>query len=128
MASMNEGRGLIADDELIERNGRFTGPHGDAEDLRGYFIDTGFHGGLLRTKSYPVWADIIKPARCLELGNVYPICSDRVKCELWDKTPATRAERHAKALPRRQRWTPATGRDMVESLGAGGAAGGKRPG
>src|SRR5215475_13779329 len=109
MASMNEGGGLIADDKLIERNGCFTGPHGDAEDLRGYFIDTGFHGGLLRTESYPVWADIIQSARCLEPDKVYPTCSDRVKRAIWAKTPDTRAERHAQALPRRQGWTPATG-------------------
>src|SRR5689334_15120341 len=70
MASVNEGGELIADDKLIERNGRFTGPHSDAEDLRGYFIDTGFHGCLLHTEGYTVCAYIIIPARFSEPGNV----------------------------------------------------------
>ena len=70
MASVNESGELITDNKLIERNGRFPSPHGDAEDLRGYFIDTGFHGGLLRTEGYTVCAYSIQPARCFEPGKV----------------------------------------------------------
>src|SRR5262245_58324921 len=97
MPRVNERGPLIADEKLIERNGRFPGPYGDAEDLWGDFIDTGFHGGLLRTEGYTVCAYSRKPARCIEPGKVLPTCIDRVKSALWAEAHDSRYDYQSRA-------------------------------